>query len=152
MAKNQKRLEGRSKQERQKVRKQMGTLRSLTIQPRTRARYDKAKDKFYSFLRANDLQLPREYSQLDGLLCDYLEHLWSSGEGRGLASDTLASLQDTSPRVKGHIPGAWRLLKTWHVNEIPCRAPPLPVRVLESLVGYFLFHDDPLMAAVGFFY
>ena len=154
MAKNQKRLEGRSKQERQKVRKQMGTLRSLTIQPRTRARYDKAKDKFYSFLRANDLQLPREYSQLDGLLCDYLEHLWSSGEGRGLASDTLASLQDTSPRVKGHIPGAWRLLKTWHVNEIPCRAPPLPVRVLESLVGYFLFHDDPLMALsllLGFF-
>lgn len=83
---------------------------------------------------------------MDGLLCDYLEHLWSAGEGKGLASDTLAALQDSSPKLRGAIPGAWRLLKTWHVNEIPCRAPPLPEKVLQSLVGYFLFHRNHGMA------
>eukprot|EP00435_Cladocopium_sp_Y103_P073980 s689_g46.t1 len=133
MGKGQKRLEGRSQRERQKVRKQMGSLKDLTLQPRARQRYDKAKTKFYNFLRLNKLELPREILQLDSLLCDYLEWLWSSGEGRALASDTLAALQDASPRIKGRIPGAWRLLKTWHVNEIPCRAPPLPERALEAL-------------------
>eukprot|EP00435_Cladocopium_sp_Y103_P043205 s294_g12.t1 len=83
---------------------------------------------------------------MDGLLCDYLEELWANGEGRALASDTLAALQDASPKLRGCIPGAWRLLKAWHVNEIPNRAPPFPERVLLSLVGYFVFHGDPSMA------
>ena len=146
MGKGQKRLEGKSQQERKQVRKQMGTLKSLTIQPRTRARYDKAKDKFYTFLDQNRLEIPRRKQDMDGILCEYLEHLWASGEGRGLASDTLASLQDTTPSLRGSIPGAWRLLKTWHVHEIPNRAPPLPERVLQTLVGYFIFHKDPAMA------
>eukprot|EP00435_Cladocopium_sp_Y103_P014453 s1737_g3.t1 len=146
MGKGKKRLEGRSQRERQQVRKQMGTLRQLTIQPKTRARYDKAKTRFYSFLSQNSLELPRERSGMDSLLCDYLEYLWATGEGRALASDTLAALQDTSPKLRGAIPGAWRLLKTWQVNEIPCRAPPLPERVLKSLVGYFIFSQEPAMA------
>ena len=104
----------------------MGSLKDLTIQPRTRARYDKAKQKFYAFLADNNLHLPRLKSKLDDILCDYLEFLWSSGLGRALASDTLAALQDTEPGLRGSIPGAWRLLKAWHTNEIPNRAPPLP--------------------------
>ena len=154
MAKSKKHLEGRSQKERQRIRKTLGSLKNLTIQPRTRARYNKAKQRFYDFLTLNNLELPSQRSQMDGLLCDYLEFLWSSGEGRGLASDTLAALQDTSPKLRGAIPGAWRLLKTWHANEIPCRAPPLPQPVLEALVGYFLFHDKLAMALsllVGFY-
>ena len=76
---------------------------------------------------------------MDGLLCDYLEHLWSAGEGKGLASDTLAALQDSSPKLRGAIPGAWRLLKTWHVNEIPCRAPPLPEKFFKVWLAIFCF-------------
>lgn len=146
MAKSKKHLEGRSQQVRKRIRKNLGTLKSLTIQPKTRIRYDKAKKRFYAFLDLNSLELPRQRSHLDDLLCDYLEYLWSSGEGRGLASDTLAALQDTSPKIRGTIPGAWRLLKTWHVHEIPCRAPPFPEKVVLSLVGYFLFHRDHAMA------
>eukprot|EP00435_Cladocopium_sp_Y103_P020901 s2412_g5.t1 len=128
------------------VRKGLGSLKQLTLQPRTRIRYDKAKKKFYDFLDNNSLVLPRARSGLDPILCDYLEHLWSSGEGRALASDTLAALQDASPKIRGSIPGAWRLLKTWHVNEIPHRALPMPERVLLSLAGYFLFHKNPRFA------
>ena len=124
----------------------MGTLRELTLQPRTRARYDKAKQRFYTCLDDNALDLPRKTSQFDALLCEYLEYLWSRGEGRALASDTLASLQDTSPRLRGSLPAAWRLLKTWHTSEIPNRAPPFPERVLQAMVGYFLFHHQVPMA------
>ena len=39
-------LEGRTLQERIRVKKQMGSLKNFTRQPRTRARYDKAKQRF----------------------------------------------------------------------------------------------------------
>ena len=58
MGKGKKHLEGCTQRERQKVRKQLGPLKALTLQPRTRARYDKAKKKFYSFLTNNSLELP----------------------------------------------------------------------------------------------
>ena len=124
----------------------MGRLSELTIQPQTKARYDKAKQHFYAFLERKNLELPRKMSLLDAMLCEYLEYLWATGEGRALASDTLASLQNTSPKIKGSIPAAWRLLKTWHVNELPNRAPPFPEIALQTLVGYFLFHRQPAMA------
>ena len=129
-------------------------MKSLTIQPRARVRYDRAKDRFYQFLSDNHLEIPRRKHALDDILCEYLEHLWATGEGRGLASDTLASIQDTIPGIRGNIPGAWRLLKTWHVREIPNRAPPFPEKVVKSLVGYFIFHKNPSMALsvlVGFY-
>lgn len=37
------------------------------------------------------------------------------------------------------MPGAWRLLRTWSVNEIPNRAPPLPDQVLQAMVGWSFF-------------
>jgi integrase len=52
-----------------------------------------------------------------------------------LASDTLASLQDLDPHLRGQTPASWRLLR-WHVQE----------RILQALVGYFIFHNDPIMA------
>ena len=36
--------------------------------------------------------------------------------------------------------GSWRLLKTWSINEIPNRAPPLPAHVLHAMVGWAWFH------------
>ena len=64
-------------EDRQRIRKQMGSLKSLTLQPRTRARYDKAKQKFYTFLADNNVDLPHQRSAMDALLCHYLEHRWS---------------------------------------------------------------------------
>ena len=87
-------LEGRDQEERRKVRKNLGTLKSLTVQPQTRARYDKARGQFYEFLYHNKLSIPVRAYDLDLLLADYVEHLWSTGEGRGKASDTLAAIQD----------------------------------------------------------
>ena len=89
-----------------------------------------------------------------GGVSDYIEHLWSTGEGRALASDTVASLQDADPHLKGALPGTWRLLKVWNQNEIPNRAPPLPEIVLKALVGKALLDDDwdfALSLLVGFY-
>ena len=124
----------------------MGSLKSLTVQPATKARYQKALDRFLLFLKENGMQLPRQRAQLDHFTSEYLEHLWSQGEGRALASDTIAGLQDQDPRLRGLLPCTWRLLKVWHTHEIPNRAPPLPEVVLKAMVGYSLFHGRPMFA------
>ena len=95
-------LEGRSKTERKAVRARLGSLRQLTVQPKTRERYTKAVNRFYRFLNERQIELPRQRANLDPLVSDFLEHIWSEGEGRSLASDTLAGLQDRDPRLKGN--------------------------------------------------
>ena len=133
-------IEGRTQKERKRLRQQMGSLKSLTVQPATKARYQLALDKFLLFLKHNGMQLPRQRAQLDHYTSEYLEHLWSQGEGRAPASDTIAGLQDQDPRLRGMLPCTWRLLKVWHTHEIPNRAAPLPETVLKAMVGHALFH------------
>ena len=140
MGKLSKHVEGRTKESRAKVRKNLGSLKQLTVQPQTRARYTKAREKFYDFLARENLTLPRKRDQLDTILAEYIDWLWMTGEGRGLASDTVAGLQDLDPRLKHNLSLTWRLLKTWHINEIPNRAPPMPESVLFAMVGWSLFN------------
>ena len=133
-------LEGVTQEQRAKIRRRLGTLRQLTVQPTTRKRYDKAVDQFLQFLHSEKLELPTTKAKLDPLVCDYLEHLWSQGYGRGLACDTLAGLQDLQPGLGSHLPAAWRLLRTWQTNEIPSRAPPLPEHIAHAMCGWAVFH------------
>ena len=134
-------LEGATQSERAKQRQRLGPLRSLTVQPATKTRYNKAVDGFLQFLNNNHLVLPKQRANLDPLVCDYLEHLCSQGYGRAIARDTVAGLQDQDAKLRGHLPGAWRLLKTWSLNEVPSRAPPLPEHVLHAMVGWSFFNE-----------
>ena len=134
-------LEATQPEERAKQRRALGTLRELTVQPATKRRYDKALDAFFNFLKENNLQLPTMKSKLDPIVCDYLEHLWSSGAGRAQANDTVAALQDSQPNLRGQLQGSWRLLKTWSINELPNRAPPLPEQVVLAMAGWAFFRN-----------
>ena len=72
----------------------------------------------------------------------------------GQANDTVAGLQDLQPSLRNHLPGAWRLLKTWAVNEVPNRAPPLPELVVHAMAGWGFFHGHHSFAVsllVGFY-
>ena len=143
-----------TKQQRVEQRKQLGSLRSLAVQPGTKKRYEAALSKFFAFLKYEHLSLPRARSAMDDLVSDYIEHLWASGEGRALASDTLAGLQHEDAKLKGNLPLSWRLLKVWNQNELPNRAPPLPESVVHALAGWALMHDDfdfALSVLLGFY-
>jgi len=147
-------LEGAEVSDRAKQRQELGRLSDLTVQPATRKRYRKATDAFFSFLRTGRLGIPTRRDQFDLLLCDYLEHLWSTGIGRGQANDTVAGLQDLQPNLRHHLPGAWRLLKTWAINEVPNRAPPLPEQVVHAMAGWGFFHGHNSFAVsllIGFY-
>ena len=134
-------FEGSTQARRAHDRQKLGTLRQLTVQPSTRIRYEKALNRFLTFLKSEGLSLPSKRENLDPLVMEYIEHLWLSGEGRGLAADTLASLQDHDAKIRGHLPGAWRLVKTWVTHELPNRAPPMPELILHSMVGWSLCNN-----------
>lgn len=89
-------VEGHSQEERKKRRAELATLKSLTVQSSTRIRYDKTLEQFWSYLRSEGRRLPDQAHELDQWLCEYLEHLWSEGFGRALASDTVAAVQEPS--------------------------------------------------------
>ena len=145
---------GQTKEERKKVRKSLGTLKSLTVQPKTRERYSGSLDRFFAYLRREGLTLPKVRDSMDSIVSDYLEHLWSEGEGRSEASNALAALQDADPKLRGCLPGSWRLLRTWNANEIPDRAPPMSESVLTAMTGWAIMHehyDFALSLVVGFY-
>lgn len=132
-------LEAHTPAERAAQRSRLGTLRNLTVQPATRRRYEAALTRFMTFLRDEGISLPTNKFLMDPLMCDYLEHLWATGQGRALASDTLAAVQDQQPNLRQCLPGAWRLMKTWNTNEIPNRAPPLPEHIVQAMAGWAFF-------------
>ena len=133
-------LEGRSKEDRKQQRKALGPLKGLTVSSKTNARYKNARERFYDFLHKNQLEIPTRRDQFDALVSEYVEFLWSEGEGRGLAADTIAGLQDLDPKLKGHFQQTWRLMKTWNTQEIPNRAPPLPEQAILAMAGWGFFH------------
>ena len=147
-------LEARTRDERIEQRRQLGSLKSLTVQPATKRRYEAALNKFFDFLQYENLTLPKQKIKMDSLLSEYIEHLWSSGEGRALASDTVAGLQDLEPHLKGSLPTVWRLLKVWSQQELPNRAPPLPESVVHAIAGRAILKNEPefaLSVLVGFY-
>lgn len=147
-------LEARSKEGRKRVRKQLGTLKSLTVQPVTQQRYKQAFDNFFDYLRREKISLPKQRDLLDPIVSDFFEYLWSQGEGRALASNTLAALQDFDPKLKHQLPGSWRLMKAWSTNEIPCRAPPITEQVLKAMVGWAFLREEynfGISLLVGFY-
>eukprot|EP00438_Fugacium_kawagutii_P001652 Skav236323 [mRNA] locus=scaffold97:171922:176667:+ [translate_table: standard] len=147
-------LEALQPQDRAAQRRRLGTLRELTVQPATKKRYTPATQAFFAFLRQEGVAIPQAKTRLDDVLCDYLEHLWATGSGRVLANDTVAGLQDIQPNLRHNLPGSWRLLKTWSVNEVPNRAPPIPEHVLKAMVGWSFFHGHNSFAVsllVGYY-
>lgn len=110
----QKHVEGRTREERIKVRKKLGKLSTLTVQQSTRKRYDSALSQFTKFLVSKDLTLPSRKDHLDHLVSDYVEHLWENGFGRALASDTLA---DPGPAAISQRPFTAKLAPPSHVGS-----------------------------------
>ena len=135
-------LEAPTEEGRAKARKALGRLKDLTVQPVTRARYVQARESFYGWLHDENLVLPTSAFHLDSVVSDYLGFLWASGKGRSTGSNILAALQDAQPHLRGKLKQSWRLMKAWVANEIPNRAPPMPLDVLHVMVGHALFKKE----------
>ena len=146
--------EGQSKADGKKVRKDLGPLKGLTVQPRTKQRYHEGLQDFFAYLKRSNITLPKQRDSMDDLCSDYLEFLWSEGEGRACASNFLAALQDFDPKLRGRLPASWRLMKAWTLHEVPNRAPPMTEGVLRAMVGWSFLHEHfafGISLLVGFY-
>lgn len=129
-------IEGNTRDVRKTRRQQLGKLKDLVIQPRTKARYEHAMERFLEFLKWNRLPLPSLPEQADRVAAMYVEELWEEGDSRYLAQDMVSALQHYEPQLKRKMLRSWRLLKAWQQHEIPTRAPPLAPTTLAVLAGW----------------
>eukprot|EP00435_Cladocopium_sp_Y103_P019508 s2655_g4.t1 len=76
-------------------------------------------------------------------------------KGEDLLLQASSEQQVKYQRLRASLPSKlWRLLKTWSVNEIPNRAPPLPEVVVHAMAGHALLNSDlgfALSLLVGFY-
>ena len=84
------------------------------------------------------LQSCTHAEQLDALCEEWVEYQWEKGTPLGTIGDALSGLHFYWPQAKGWLRGAWKLFKNWRRIEAPVRAPPLPLRICQALVGVFL--------------
>ena len=138
--------------ERKRDRAGKGTLLERQISARCKSRYEAAVAYFFWLLPFSWGRWPAQLPRRDEALCHFLEGLWSEGETKSRAADTISGLQ-WKYGIRGVFPGAWRRYKTWNSLEVSAQTPPLPVEALFALCGLALRAEQPFLAAmlyVGF--
>ena len=143
-----------NRSQRKADRQQLGALSDLIVNPSTKRRYESAVQAFFHWMTLESKTLPPTVEAFDEVLCAHIEFLWQDGEGRSLASNTVAGLQFVRPTLRSKLPCAWRLLSAWAKRELPARAPLLTVFLLQALVGLAFKKDLPNVATaliVGFY-
>ena len=114
----------KSRGARKALRARIGPLRLAKVAPKTLARYATAAHCFYRFAILMFGMVAANWDELDGQLQYYIETLWTEGESRSLAGDTLSGVQHLLS-TRRQIPGSCGLLRTWSSLELPERTPPL---------------------------
>ena len=144
---------GKTKQERQVERRRLGKLSNNLVSTSTEERYREAFDTFVQYTRASNEEMWGNPTQVDELMCSYIEQLWESGEPKTCANYTVAAVQYIKPQMKKQLPMSWKLISTWNKLEQPCRATPLDPSTITSIAGCFIQWQWPrlgYLCMVGF--
>ena len=138
----------RTKSERKAQRAHL-SLEEASISEKTRARYSAGLQLLLPIL-----QLVRAIDDLDFLLTDWVEQMWSDGQPLYKISDALCGFHFYEPWSRKKIPNTWRLFAVWRKLEVPSRAPPLTSTLIDAMAMFCIHHDDLPMAClllIGFY-
>lgn len=138
-----------SDKDRKAARKTIGPLKGRQISIQAKDRYEAALAYFFWLVPFFTALWPEDWHQRDQILCQFIEGLWSEGEAKAKAADTISGLQwwYSTRRV---FPGAWRLFGTWSKLEASVQTPPLPVEALFALCGHALREGQAFFAVALF--
>ena len=67
-------LAAKTKSQRQKDRRALGSLQDNVVSPVTRKRYEKAVHSMFSWMQSESIHMPTNVSEFDDDLCRYIEH------------------------------------------------------------------------------
>lgn len=122
-------LAGRTRAERRKSRAGI-SLKSLSVTPKTRARYESAVGLILPFLEQQ-----QKDQTFDAVISEWVELQWVRGESVSTIADCLSGLHFFMPELKGTLRGAWRLFRAWRRVETPSRAPPITAELVKAIIG-----------------
>ena len=99
--------------------------------------------------------LARKHIDLLSEYCEeYILHLYTMGQSRVAAAETLNMLVQSYGWLKPSLAGPWGMIRAWEYQEPSIHHPPIPAPVLRALVACALAWDWPkvaVMLALGFF-
>eukprot|EP00971_Amphidinium_carterae_P267992 5316744-Amphidinium_carterae.1 len=81
----------RNPQHRAVQRAPLGRLSDHIVQPATLKRYRAACTSFVAWAHLLGMCIVWDSAKLDGVLAMYVEHLWESGQSRGIAGDAISA-------------------------------------------------------------
>eukprot|EP00438_Fugacium_kawagutii_P022177 Skav235072 [mRNA] locus=scaffold3466:131994:145576:- [translate_table: standard] len=139
-------LAGRTVSDRRRLRK--GISRDYVITEKTRKRYAAAVATILPFLEAQ-----QDLSDIDDIVCDWIELQWTRGEALSVIGDALSGLHHFWRELRGRLRNSWRLFRSWRRIETPCRAPPLTCDLCKAFVSRAVQIDCIALAsliALGF--
>ena len=125
------------KDQRQRLRRQLGSLNLNLVKRITVARYAEHFNKFAAYLGDTKRLWPATSEEFDMVANEYLEVLWDLREPKTTATYTLASIHYYMPQLKRKLPRSWQLKAVWDKLELPCQAIPFDLDTLFAVVSYF---------------
>ena len=140
-------LAGKSQNERRRRRAGI-RLRDYSISSKTKERYERAVGRLLPFLESQV-----DLTNLDLILCDYIEMQWARGESLYFIADGLSGLHFSWPEIRGLLRNSWRMFKNWRRIEAPARAPPITVLLVRAIVSRAVQRTElpfACMIALGF--
>lgn len=99
---------------------------------------EKTRVRYYNALRKllPTFESVHDEDDLDASVCDWVRHMWETGEPLLTVGDALSALHFYQPWTKRRLAHSWKLFGTWRKIEHPARAPPLTLRITRSLAAY----------------
>lgn len=101
-----------------------------------------------------DLLARKHIDVLSEYLEEYILHLYTTGQSRVAAAETLNMLVQTYGWLKPSLAGPWGMIRSWEHQEPSVHHPPIPAPVLRALAACALAWQWPrtaVMLALGFF-
>ena len=138
----------KQRQQRQQLRQRLGQLANLLIQQGTLKRYERAVHTFFRWCEGDQYKVNSE-ERLAARLSEWIEDLWEQGEGRSVAGDGISGILHFLPEMQGKLKRAYRLFTAWKKHELPARAPPLVIWMVEGM-AYSLVMQGNLRLALIF--
>ena len=111
---------------------------------------EKTQVRYYNALRKllPTLESVKHESALDSTVCRWIRQMWHDGEPLLTIGDALSAMHFFQPWSKGKLLHSWKLFGVWRRVEVPCRAPPLTLRLVRSLAAFEIDQGNMEMATL----
>ena len=113
--------------------KKRRSLRYVGLRPPTVKAYKSALQKFFRWLVASRLPMPKSYSELDSRLAEALDEMWQEGEPLTYGGHLMSAIKRFLPSTRFRLLLAKQFYANWRSTHRVKRAAPLPVHVVEAM-------------------